>query len=76
MTITTFTEATTSDLALAIANATMVNKNPDRAYVYATTLGALQGLCEFHLTEKQKGHFVAAFNRISIALINEQKDAA
>jgi hypothetical protein len=65
-----------SDLGLAIANTIMVNKNPDRAYVYATTLGALQGLCEFHLTEKQKANFIAAFNRISVALINEQKEAA
>jgi hypothetical protein len=69
-------DTNTSDLGLAIANATMVNSNPDRAYVYATTLGALQGLCEFHLTEKQKANFVAAFNRLSIALLNEQKVAA
>jgi hypothetical protein len=69
-------DTNTTDLGLAIANVTMVNKNPDRAYVYATTLGALQGLCEFHLTEKQKGHFIAAMNRLAIALINEQKEAA
>jgi hypothetical protein len=69
-------DTNSSDLGLAIANAIMVNKNPDRGYVYSTTLGALQGLCEFHLTDKQKGHFVAAFNRLAIALLNESKEAA
>jgi hypothetical protein len=67
MTITTFTNATTSDLALAVANAVTSNQNPDRAYAYATTLGALQGLCEFHLTEKQKVIFTEALNRLADA---------
>lgn len=64
MTTTTFT---TSDLALAVANAVTSNQNPDRAYAYATTLGALQGLCEFHLTEKQKAIFIAGLNRLADA---------